>query len=463
MGRRPESVALAMLGLGALATSLPGCASLADRCCGQAITARDSMPRTVTVLDETLTPLAQAFNAQADRWRVVALVSPTCSECAYGAEAVQKEIGSRYPAKDVAALIVWIPMLPSDNEPAARASATIFPADRARQFYDSRQAVGWGYARQTLAGFVERARTSLPEGHWLAPEFQNRRDGERPQWDLYMLYAPGVRWTGEAPPVPTHWIRHLGRGEDRRISTYWLDTPESGPRDGNLFDAMRRMADEAVGKPSTSMNSPVKIEVLGFSDCPNTSATRANVTKAVAAIGLAANVVYVAQRALPESDTRRGWPAPTVLVDGNDLFGLPKPEGSTMGCRVYPSGAPTEAEITRALKTIAGVSAAHASSVADVPLACTLTQSSLAERKEVFDELMRGVLERRELRDGIAFRFAPEVGIVTRLSRVVDLERECCRFLAFRISVEQAGGPVWLEITGPPSAKSLIEEYFDRR
>lgn len=218
--------------------ALTGCASQ-QSACGEHSSARFGTPRRVTVLGHSLDPLRESFNISADPWRAVALVSPKCSECVRGAEAVEKEITARYPGSQVAAIIVWIPMLQSDSERAAQASATIFPENRAAQFYDSQQQVGCAYARDTFADFVDRARQSLPEDHWLVPEFEKRRDSERPQWDLYMLYAPGVHWSGETPQMPTHWIRHLGRDHDRSTSTYWLDSPESGPRQGDLFQAMR--------------------------------------------------------------------------------------------------------------------------------------------------------------------------------------------------------------------------------
>ena len=44
---------------------------------------------------------------------------------------------------------------------------------------------------------------------------------------------------------------------------------------------------------------------------------------------------------LAESDVRRGYPAPTILLKGRDLFGLPAPLIRAMGCRVYPGGLPS--------------------------------------------------------------------------------------------------------------------------
>lgn len=332
-------------------SSIPGCATTTPTRCGEPVTTPDL--RSVTLLADDLSPLREQFNASSDRWRVVSLVSPTCSECILGTEAVAREIASRYPASQVAVLTVWIPMLPTDNESAAKASATLLAPDRANQFYDSRQQLGSRVAQQTFAGFYARARKSLPDDHWLATALDDRIEQNRPQWDLYMLYAPGVQWdeSNIAPPMPTHWIRHLGRMDDRRTSTYWQDTPESGPREGDLFEAIRSMADNAIGPP-IGLSAAFRVEVLGFEVCPNTAQTKRNVEEAVAKIGLIAEVVYVDQERLLETDRRRGWPAPTVLVDGRDLFGMAEPASAAMGCRMYAGGAPTVDEIAVALRVI---------------------------------------------------------------------------------------------------------------
>ena len=327
--------------------SFAGCASCPPRVSYQ----RVYEPRQVTVLGDDLSPLRAAFNSGNDRWQALALVSPTCSECLLGADAVAKEITARYPVNQVAALIVWIPMLDSDNEKSARVSATIFPEQRTSQFYDSHQRVGLGYAQHTFAGFYDRARKSLPEGHSLAQAFDDRRDAVRPQWDLYMLYAPGSRWeeSSDSPPMPTHWIRHLGRKQDHVTSMYWQDSPESGPRDGDLFAAIGAMADQAIGKPQ-AMVAAMKIEFLWFEGCPSLLQMKQNLERAVASSGVAANISYIDQMGLPQNDRRRSWPSPTVLVNGRDLFGMPEPAGSAMACRRYESGLPSEGEIAAALR-----------------------------------------------------------------------------------------------------------------
>ena len=82
------------------------------------------------------------------------------------------------------------------------------------------------------------------------------------------------------------------------------------------------------------------IELLGFPGCPNTPAMRENLTAALAAIGKGWAFQDTNQEALPEDDPRRGYPTPTILVNGRDLFGLPVPTAPSMGCRLYPGGVP---------------------------------------------------------------------------------------------------------------------------
>ena len=43
----------------------------------------------------------------------------------------------------------------------------------------------------------------------------------------------------------------------------------------------------------------------------------------------------------------------------------------------------------------------------------------------------------------------------------VDLERRCCAFLRFELTVEPGGGPVWLELTGPPGTREFLQAELD--
>ena len=87
----------------------------------------------------------------------------------------------------------------------------------------------------------------------------------------------------------------------------------------------------------------------------------------------------------------------------------------------------------------------------DMPIACSLSKAELAERRVVLGALQVHCLEVRPLADtrGLELRFAPEAGILATLARVVDLERQCCRFLDFKLDVAADGGPVSLTLAGP--------------
>ncbi len=329
-----------------------GCAAPNESCCGQPVVARDDIPRDVTVLADDLSSLKASFNAESSRWRVFSLVSPTCSECVLGAEAVEREITRRYPADQVSALVVWIPMLDSDNETGARASATIFPPARAAHFYDSKQTVGWAFARGVFSEFIDRAIKATPNDHYLAEMLRDPAETDRPQWDLYMLFAPGVRWESENPPMPTHWVRHCGR-MDGKTSTYWRDSPDAGPLEGDLFAAIREMADDAIGKPARgSAASSMKIELLGFEGCPNTPLLRSSVQKALDEMKSPTKIIYIDQLKLNADDLRRGWPTPTVLVNGRDLFGLAPPLDATLRCRTFARGVPDAGAIADKLSAL---------------------------------------------------------------------------------------------------------------
>jgi len=108
----------------------------------------------------------------------------------------------------------------------------------------------------------------------------------------------------------------------------------------------------APASPAESTPSPLHIEVLGFSGCPNIADTRANVASAVTSLALAATIEQIDQERLASGDPRRDWPSPTVLVNGRDLFGLPAPRGAAMDCRLYAHGAPTQNEIIIALQSM---------------------------------------------------------------------------------------------------------------
>jgi hypothetical protein len=94
-----------------------------------------------------------------------------------------------------------------------------------------------------------------------------------------------------------------------------------------------------------------------------------------------------------------------------------------------------------------------------IPIACSLDRAQFEERKALVGRIAQAAAERKPVSSGLALRFGPEAGLVSRLAAFIEVERLCCPFLTFRIDV-QAGGSVWLELTGPAAAQGIIRELI---
>jgi hypothetical protein len=96
----------------------------------------------------------------------------------------------------------------------------------------------------------------------------------------------------------------------------------------------------------------------------------------------------------------------------------------------------------------------------DLPIACTLTEEQLRERRrELLDHFRTYTHRCKSLPNGYAYTFEACTGLLADLGRLVELERQCCRFLTFRITTEPPQN-IRLEITGSSEAKDLITELF---
>lgn len=97
-----------------------------------------------------------------------------------------------------------------------------------------------------------------------------------------------------------------------------------------------------------------------------------------------------------------------------------------------------------------------------LPIACNLTDSELQERRRTTLQKVRsGVVGVKELEDGYAYCFRSTEEWLAELSNLVNLERQCCPFMRFRIVVEPNDGPTWLELTGPEGTKDFLALMFN--
>ena len=97
----------------------------------------------------------------------------------------------------------------------------------------------------------------------------------------------------------------------------------------------------------------------------------------------------------------------------------------------------------------------------DLPIACNLTDPEFQRRRaDLLKTFQRALLETKELDDGYAYRFPSEGNWITELAQLITFERECCPFLRFKLLLEPANGPLWLELTGPEGTKNFLQSLF---
>jgi hypothetical protein len=96
----------------------------------------------------------------------------------------------------------------------------------------------------------------------------------------------------------------------------------------------------------------------------------------------------------------------------------------------------------------------------EVPVACNwsaLTAVQQQRQRALYRQLRADVEEVMELEGGYAFRHSPDTKVLLAIAEFVANERLCCPFFEFGITVERAGGPVWLRMTGGKEAKRVLE------
>lgn len=93
----------------------------------------------------------------------------------------------------------------------------------------------------------------------------------------------------------------------------------------------------------------------------------------------------------------------------------------------------------------------------NLPVACTLSPEALAARRAgLLVELRRRASEHQELADGCRLSFPPGDEMLAMVVDAVKAERRCCAFLRFQIVIEEGGGPITLEMTGPEGTREFL-------
>jgi hypothetical protein len=90
-------------------------------------------------------------------------------------------------------------------------------------------------------------------------------------------------------------------------------------------------------------------------------------------------------------------------------------------------------------------------------LTCKLTSPELQRRREtVIASLKTKLEEKKELKNGFAFKFPGNDQMVDELTEFIKTERECCDFFTFKLSISGDKNKTWLEMSGPDGVKDFL-------
>lgn len=100
----------------------------------------------------------------------------------------------------------------------------------------------------------------------------------------------------------------------------------------------------------------------------------------------------------------------------------------------------------------------------DLPIACTLQPGELSRRTgELLPGLVARARRRESIEGGYRFEFDATSDTLNAIMTTIDAERQCCRFLRFQFVLEPAGGPAWLDVTGPAGTQAFLAGLLEQR
>ena len=98
----------------------------------------------------------------------------------------------------------------------------------------------------------------------------------------------------------------------------------------------------------------------------------------------------------------------------------------------------------------------------ELPIACMLTDAEFQKRRTgVLRRIREQVQTLKPLDAGYAFEFAADEAVLEDVFRLIQLERQCCSFLQFDLTLEPGNRPIWLSLTGPDGTKAFLENALD--
>jgi hypothetical protein len=96
------------------------------------------------------------------------------------------------------------------------------------------------------------------------------------------------------------------------------------------------------------------------------------------------------------------------------------------------------------------------------PIACTLSEPELREREQTVLAAVRNHVRNVVARaDGYAVELEPSDEAIAAATMLIRVERRCCRFVRFALTVEPDGRGVELVLTGSAGTREFLATWLE--
>lgn len=99
--------------------------------------------------------------------------------------------------------------------------------------------------------------------------------------------------------------------------------------------------------------------------------------------------------------------------------------------------------------------------ITDMPATCRLLPSELHKREAtLLADLRKQIVKAHPLPDGYALFLTMNDAMIRLAADVITVERQCCPFLQFRLTVAQESRALLLELRGPAGSRELLAQVL---
>jgi len=101
---------------------------------------------------------------------------------------------------------------------------------------------------------------------------------------------------------------------------------------------------------------------------------------------------------------------------------------------------------------------------AEVPIACNLNAfdpEQTARHRELLMQLRSVVQNTEETEDSLIFTLPSDTETCLAVMEFITLERRCCTFLTFGVTIPPQGGPLTLTMSGPEGTKEILAGFAE--